>query len=180
MYPMAHIAVAGGAAWGAERVVRRLAHPRRRGAPSERAEATAGASFDYRLVALGALLPDMIDKPLAWWFLADRLEDDHLVAHTLLFAYALAIPALYLAWRGERRLISVSAGMIVHRLCDPMWRETDTLLWPFNGWTFHHSTGPDFAIYLVLELAAGAALLVVLRRLWLRDRVWRLISSGQI
>jgi len=87
---------------------------------------------------------------------------------------------MYLGWRGERGPISVAAGVVAHRLCDPMWREADTLLWPLNGWTFHHSTGPDFAIYFILELAAGAALLFVLRSLWLRDRMSLLVSAGQI
>jgi len=180
MYPIAHVVVASGAAWSAERVVRRLFRRQPAGAGNAQLRASNGSLFDYRLVALGALMPDMIDKPLAWWFLADRLEDDHLVAHTLLFWLVLAIPAMYLAWRGERSLISVAAGVVAHRLCDPMWNEGDTLIWPLSAWTFDHSTGPDFATYLVMELAAAAALLVVLRRLWLRDRMFLLFSAGQI
>lgn len=180
MYPVAHVVVASGAAWSAEWVMRRFVSFGRDEARTDGPEANPGSGFDYRLVALGALLPDMIDKPLAWFILGDRIEDDHLLAHTLLFGLALSIPALCLAWRGERGPISLAAGVVAHRLCDPMWREADTLLWPLNGWTFHHSTGPHFVIYFILELAAGAALLIVLRRLWLRDRMSLLVSAGQI
>ena len=136
--------------------------------------------FDYRLVAAGSCLPDAIDRPLAWLIIADHVEDDHLLAHTLVFGLVLAVPALYLAWRGQSGLISLTAGVMAHRLCDPMWPEPGTVLWPFYGWTFHHSTTPYFAIYLLLEVLAGVALFVVVRRLWLRDRMWLLVFHGQI
>ena len=179
MYPVAHIVVASGAAWSAERVVRQL---RRRPAvvPNTRISADTGTLFDYRLVALGALLPDIIDKPLAWFILGDRVEDDHLLAHTLAFGLVLAIPALYLAWRGQNGLISLTVGVLAHRLCDPMWPEPETALWPLYGWTFHHSTTPYFWIYLFLEILAAVIVVRVLRQLWRRDRMWSLINEGCI
>ena len=170
MYPVAHIVVASGAAWGAERLVRRLFRSQS-GTATDYPVVETGSLFDYRLVALGALLPDAIDKPLAWFVLRGHVEDDHLVAHTHTFALALAIPGLYLAWRGQSALISVASGVIAHRLCDPMWPETDHLLWPLNGWTFQHSTTPYFSIYMLLEIAAATVLFLVLRRIWLRDRI---------
>jgi len=178
MYPVAHLVVASGAAWSAERAVRRLFRSR---AAAEGAQAAAaGSLFDYRLVAAGSWLPDAIDRPLAWLIIADHVEDDHLLAHTLVFGLVLAVPALYLAWRGQSGLISLTAGVMAHRLCDPMWPEPHTVLWPFYGWTFQHSTTPYFAIYLLLEGLAAAALIVVLRRLWLRDRLWLLVFDAQI
>ena len=108
MYPVAHIVVASGAAWSAERAVRRLFRSR---AAAEGAQAAAaGSLFDYRLVAAGSWLPDAIDRPLAWLIIADHVEDDHLLAHTLVFGLVLAVPALYLAWRGQSGLISLTAG----------------------------------------------------------------------
>ncbi|HEV8573440.1 MAG TPA: metal-dependent hydrolase [Dehalococcoidia bacterium] len=146
------------------------------GAPA----AGAGSVFDYRLVAIGSWVPDAIDKPLAWFIIADRVEDDHLLAHTLVLGLVLAMPALYLAWQGKSGLISLTAGVMVHRLCDPMWPEPETVLWPFYGWTFHHSTTPYFPIYLLLEVVAGTALFLVLRRLWLSGRMWLLLGDGQV
>jgi hypothetical protein len=131
-------------------------------------------------VALGALLPDIIDKPLAWWFLADRVDDDHLLAHTLLFTIVLAAGGIFLARRGDWRLASIAAGVLLHRLCDPIWPELSTVLWPLYGWHFQHSTGLGLAVYLPLEVVAAAVLLVSFRRLWLRGRVSVLLSTGQI
>ena len=180
MYPVAHVVVASGGAWSAERVVRRLFRSGHENQTAGPVGTETGSLFDYRLVAAGSWLPDAIDKPLAWFFLRSTVEDDHLIAHTLLFSLVLAIPALYLAWRGERGLISLTAGVMIHRLCDPMWPEPETVLWPFYGWTFRHSTTPYFPIYLLLELLAGAALFVLLRRLWFRGRMWLLLGAGQI
>jgi inner membrane protein len=173
MYPVAHVVVACGAAYAAEQAVRRWK------APSTRLE-PAPPSFDYRLVALGALLPDIIDKPLAWWLLSDRVEDDHLVAHTLLFALVLAVPAIYLAWRRDWRLASVAFGVLLHRLCDPFWPELSTFLWPLYGWNFEHSESVAFEAYATLEVAAVAVLVIVVRRLWQRDRMYQFLSAGQI
>src|SRR3990172_7878970 len=40
--------------------------------------------LDFRVAALGGLLPDLIDKPLAW-YVFPPLPDDHLWAHSAWF-----------------------------------------------------------------------------------------------
>jgi hypothetical protein len=172
MYPAAHIVVASGAAWCAELVARRSL-----GSP----EAESGAVFDYRLVAAGSWLPDAIDKPLAWFILRGIVEDNHLLGHTLVFGLALAAPALFLAWQGHAALLSVASGVLMHRLCDPMWPEMETVLWPLYGLEFQHWTGgPGFVYYLLPEIIAVAVLLAVLRHNWRRDELYGLICRGKI
>ena len=99
MYPVAHVVVASGAAWTAERVVRRLYRRQGMDTSNEQVNANTGSLFDYRLVALGAWLPDIIDKPLAWWILNDGAYE-HAFAHSLLFAAILTLPGLFFARRG--------------------------------------------------------------------------------
>jgi hypothetical protein len=182
MYPVAHIVVASGAAWSAERVVWRLFRRATAGAPKESAEANWPSLFDYRLVALGALLPDIIDKPLAWFILAARVEDNHLFAHTMLFGLILALPGLYLARRGNPLLISLACGVITHVLCDPVLREPRSLLWPLYGWTFHSTFGKGngLPINLTLDFVLGSLGLIVLWRLWRSGRLWDLALWGEI
>lgn len=181
MYPVAHVVVASGAAWSAERVVRRLFRQRGADATNEQAVANRPSLFDYRFVALGALLPDIIDKPLAWFFLGDRVEDNHLFAHTLLFALILALPGLYLALRGNPLLISLACGVIAHLICDPVFREPRTLLWPLYGWTFHstYGKGNGLLVNLTLDFVLGSLGLFVLWRQWRAGRLWDLILSGE-
>jgi hypothetical protein len=182
MYPVAHVVVASGAAWGAERVVWRLFRSNPSGAPGERAEPSPPSLFDYRLVALGALLPDIIDKPLAWFILVDRVEDNHLFAHTMLFGLALGLPGLYFAQRGNPLLISLACGVITHILCDPVLREPRSLLWPLYGWTFHstYGKGNGLPINLTLDFVLGSLGLIVLWRQWRAGRIWDLALSGEV
>ena len=48
-------------------------------------------NIDYRYVALGSMLSDIIDKPLGLIILKDVLYNGRLIGHTLLFAFALTI-----------------------------------------------------------------------------------------
>jgi len=182
MYPVGHIVAATGVAWGAERVARRLFPRRRLIAQSEQVRTSAGSLFDYRLVALGAWLPDIIDKPLGWWILDDGAYE-HSFAHALLFIWILTLPGLFLARRGDRRLLSIAFGDTMHVLCDPVMRAPEILFWPFYGWSFDWALG--YALEVPIDLmrwdsvfAAFAA--VVLLRLWHRDRLRGLVLFGRL
>ena len=106
-------------------------------------------AFDYRMVVVGALLPDLLDAP----FGGAR------VAHTLLAAVAV-LTVVMLATRGRRHLrrslLAVPIGMFAHLIADAMWARTEGFWWPFLG---RELTGPlpgldhGLAILLLEELA---------------------------
>ncbi len=182
MYPIAHVVVASGAAWGAERIARRLFRRQPAGAPNEQPRASTRSLFDYRFVALGALLPDIIDKPLGWWILDDPVYE-HSFAHSLLFAAMLALPGLFLARRGERRLLSVAFGDMMHLLCDPVVRAPQILFWPLFGWSFEGAFGyavPIEVDLMTLDAIVAAIASIVLLRLWYRDRLQGLLQFGRL
>lgn len=86
-------------------------------------------AVDYRLVLLGAILPDLIDKPLG---AALQLES-RLWAHTLVFvATVLAVTVI----PGIRRLVWVGFGILTHLLLDRIWEQPHVILWPALGWGF--------------------------------------------
>jgi len=88
-----------------------------------------GPAVDYRLVLLGAMLPDLIDKPLG---VALGLET-RLWAHSLVFFVSL----LALSWiRSLRPLLWVAFGVATHLLLDRIWAMPWVVLWPALGWTF--------------------------------------------
>jgi len=182
MYPIAHVVVASGAAWGAERIVRRLFRRQPAGEPNGQPKASTGSLFDYRFVVLGALLPDIIDKPLGWWILNDGAYE-HSFAHSLLFAAILTLPGLFFARRGDRRLLSIGFGDMMHLLCDPVVRAPQILFWPLFGWTFEGAFG--YAVPIRVELMTLDAIVaviaaVVLLRLWYRDRLQGLLQLGRL
>jgi membrane-bound metal-dependent hydrolase YbcI (DUF457 family) len=83
-------------------------------------------AFDYRMVVVGAVVPDLLDAP----FGGARL------AHTLLASVAV-LALVMLATRGRRHtrrsLLAVPIGMFAHLIADAMWARTESFWWPFLG-----------------------------------------------
>lgn len=88
---------------------------------------------DYRLVALAATGPDLIDKPLAWAYFYRRYRSAVLFAHTLL-AFAGVLLLIWRRFPGQRLLALAFVG---HGLLDRIWHFPDTFYWPLRGWRFH-------------------------------------------
>jgi len=89
----------------------------------------SAARFDYRLVLFGAILPDLIDKPLG---IALGL-DTRIWGHTLLFLFALLAVGLAPGSRASR---FVGFGVATHLLLDQIWRQPDVAVYPAYGWMF--------------------------------------------
>ena len=85
--------------------------------------------IDYRLILVGAILPDVIDKPLAFLL---SLEG-RLWAHTFLFLFAILALSFVPSWRGLRL---VGFGVSTHLLLDRIWNQPAVVLYPAYGWTF--------------------------------------------
>jgi hypothetical protein len=135
-------------------------------------------------MALGCLLPDLLDKPL--WLAAPRLFAGHpdalaILAGTRLFGHTLLLVGLLtLIARALRleRLRAVGLGALTHLLIDLVgdlvsggpqsWQ--GWLLWPAFGWRFpvwyiqgltdHLLAIWERRLYVVGELVGGAILLV--------------------
>ena len=83
-------------------------------------------SIDYRLVLVGTMLPDLIDKPLGSLLgLQERLW-----AHSLLFLVVLLALSRIPRIRG---LEWVGFGVATHFLLDLIWDTPNAFLWPFGG-----------------------------------------------
>jgi len=177
MYPVSHILVAAAMARAGERALRR-----RSNGPSTTTPVASGVGVDYRLVAFGALLPDIIDRSLTWVLLPDSFEDNHIFAHTLLFSLVIALPGLYFARRGDLGLLSVAAGTLTHLLADPVLREPRTLLWPLFGTKFHDTTGLGFGRpeIVIMDIVAAAGLLFAGWRLLVAGRLREFVRSGRL
>jgi hypothetical protein len=82
--------------------------------------------FDYRLLAVGALLPEVIDLPSrqARW------------AHSVTAA-VVVLMVVMLATAGRkpirRLLLAIPIGMLLHLLVDGAFTATEVFWWPFSG-----------------------------------------------
>jgi hypothetical protein len=88
---------------------------------------------DYRLVALAATSPDLIDKPLATAYFYRRYKSAVLFAHTLLADLAV----LWVTAARLPHLWVYAAAFLGHGLLDRIWFYPATFYWPWRGWRFH-------------------------------------------
>jgi len=85
--------------------------------------------IDPRFLAVGALLPDIIDKPLGL-LIYGSMGHGRIFAHTLLFLSILTATSLALR---DQRAASLSIGVLSHLLLDTIWLSPAILLWPLLG-----------------------------------------------
>ncbi len=126
-------------------------------------------NINYGLVALGSILPDIIDKPLGHVILKESLNNGRILGHTLLFVSLLFLFAMLTRHRGRGGSLSVFFGSAAHLALDKMWERPATLFWPLYGWGFPYGSG-DFWLRLIQNMhkpenyipeILGAAILVL-------------------
>lgn len=146
-------------------------------APFLVAEIFRSPLVDYRLVALGAVLPVTevaIGRPF--------------VLHTLA-APVLVMAVTMLTTMGRRllrrRLLGLSIGLFLHLVLDGAWSVAHLFWWPVFGFSFAGLDVPEASSLgwrLVLELAGVALGFVAWRRHGLDDPVarQRLVRTGHL
>jgi hypothetical protein len=116
--------------------------------------------FERRAFFLGALLPDLIDKPLFYipYWLTERrsaaegiLSGTHLFAHTGLFLMALVGARLITRSMFIR---AIAIGVATHLVLDfvALSMGLGTLLWPLFGWRFPAYPFTDLGQHLMTIL----------------------------
>lgn len=133
--------------------------------------------FDYRLLLVGAILPDLIDVPFgqARW------------AHSLTVAVAvLTLVMLVTAGRKpiRRLLLGLPIGMLLHLVWDGAFAATKVFWWPFIG-SWGENQVPSLErgwLNVVMEAAGGAMLWWVWRTFGLAsaDRRRQLLQHGTL
>jgi len=125
-------------------------------------------ALDYRLVAVGSVLP-----------LLDAVTGGAWVLHTLAASVA-TLAVVMLATRRRRlvrrRWLGIPIGMFVHLVLDGVWTKTDVFWWPFFGVSFAGQQLPEaerWPLVLAMELAGAGALVLCYRRFDLGDRMVR-------
>ena len=169
------------------------------GAMASSEAADAGVSFrfrrlDYRLVIVGSLIPDLIDKPIGLWLAPDLVNGSTRgIAHTLAFGLVL-LAVLSLAFRPGLSLnvLTLALGNAGHLVLDQMWGSSRVLLWPLMGWDFPQrassiSQYADSKIWDTLrfyadppELIGAIVILALAVKLWRERSVRSFLRSGAV
>ena len=99
------------------------------------------AIIDPKYLAIGALLPDLIDKPLGMVIFASTITTGRMIGHTLLLSFLLFSVGLYLyEKRRDIRVMSLSTGSLFHLIEDQLWKSPQILFWPLQGLGFPKDT----------------------------------------
>ena len=115
----------------------------------------------------GALLPDLVDKPLGILVLGGALGGGRIFLHTLLFLVVLLLAGALAYRRYGPALLAVGVGVASHQALDFMWTEPKAWLYPFLGPSPPIETGGWFLRMFFAEIDnpiewVSAALLLVL------------------
>jgi inner membrane protein len=135
MYLLAHTGITLGAAYVLEKAVNYRPAGELPAARPQAAPAARGPlRVDYRFILLGALLPDIIDKPLGLIVLPEVLANGRTFLHSLLFL-SLTLLAAFIIYRQGRVMwgIYTAFGVVMHFIMDAIWTDPTTFYWPFLG-----------------------------------------------
>ena len=151
-----------------------------------------GNRIDIRLLLIGSLLPDIIDKPVGQLLFRDTISSGRIVCHTLLFLIFVTTAGLWLYRSyGKTWLLVLSFGSFTHLVFDQMWLFRQTLLWPLYGFAFEkvdlalwvqnifHALLTDPAVYIPEIIGAA----IVIRFAWVLVRKGEsrmFISNGKM
>ncbi|MDN5348587.1 MAG: hypothetical protein PWP65_2152 [Clostridia bacterium] len=148
--------------------------------------------LDYRLVLLGSMLPDILDKPLGGVILRESLGNGRIYGHTLAFLLVLLGWGWWLWFRFRRPGgLTLAGASGLHQFLDGMWHTPETSLWPAYGLGFPkgHPEGwfelwlrnltSDPLVYIP-EIAGGAVLLLFFWDLTCRKGLAGFIRTGRI
>ena len=104
-------------------------------------------NMDLRWLALGSLLPDIIDKPIGSILWHDVFGSHRLFAHAILLPVVALMAVMAVTHRtstARRAGIVVVLGWFIHLVLDGVWASPEGFLWPFFGLEFPTLAGSDF------------------------------------
>ncbi len=134
--------------------------------------------FDYRVLALGALLPDLVDICTGGVW----------IMHSVVASVAALGVVMAIARRGSlrrRRWLALPIGMLMHLVFDGAFNSTETFWWPFAGIEFVNESVPSFnrmTLNIALELAGIAMLgwMWKINQMSVRANRSRFIATGRL
>jgi len=126
--------------------------------------------FDYRILAVAALIPDLLDGLLRAFGMT------HSVMHSVVTSIAVLF-AIMIATAGRRpirqRLLAVPIGLFMHLIYDGAFTATKTFWWPFTGTAIDNKSLPSIErglVNLPLELLGFVACVVAWKYFALSDK----------
>ncbi|NYT18771.1 MAG: metal-dependent hydrolase [Methanosarcinales archaeon] len=113
--------------------------------------------LDYRYIAVGALLPDILDKLIGRVIFAETIGNGRIFGHTLAFCFVITLLGYYRYRLGkDTRIFQITGACSFHFLEDRMWNAPETLFWPALGWDFPVCPYPGSMIDYFLNMTTNS------------------------
>lgn len=142
----------------------------------------AGYSGDRRLIgftALGAVLPDLLDKPVGHLLLAGTLDSGRTFGHGLLFLTLLTVAGIALYQRrGSFALLAIAAGTLSHQVLDVMWAMPVTWYFPLLGPYEPYEFTNYFGGAILAEISSLSEWIFLVAAAGITLAAWRGSGSG--
>jgi inner membrane protein len=148
--------------------------------------------IDLRLLLIGSLLPDIIDKPLGHIIFRETISNGRTFCHTLLFLLIISPIGIFIHRKTHKTwLIVLAFGTGIHLILDQMWRDPQTLFWPLLNVNFEKTDTSNWIPKMIhtlvinpgdyipeaigLGILLWAAFIVMYRK-----RIWAFLRHGII
>jgi hypothetical protein len=121
----------------------------------ERSKGSLMARIDFRVVAISAMLPDIVDKIIGMLILGEEVANGRIFTHSFITMMILAIAIINLSRIKFSRLLIPTLYIFpafLHLVLDFLWEEPGTLLWPLLGTGFQR-VGVEFGDYFEILLS---------------------------
>ncbi|SMC98150.1 metal-dependent hydrolase [Sporomusa malonica] len=148
-------------------------------------------SLDYRVLLVGSILPDLIDKPLRILFATEPIFGKGF-GHSFLFLVSLySVGKLLRNNQHKTTLWALWIGAVIHDVFDLMWFFPKIFFWPafipnlpkapYEPWgQIIHFYGVPIRQVFALEVVGGGILLVSFIILALNNRLVRFLKTGKL
>lgn len=110
-------------------------------------------NVDYRFVLVGAILPDILDKPIGDYIFYSIFQNGRIFGHTLLFVAAITLVGATVTRKYKVNFVELLAlGSLFHIAEDQVWKVPGTLFWPIFGLEFPKFDLENYAGYIFYVL----------------------------
>lgn len=111
-------------------------------------------AIDFRLVFIGAILPDLVDKLIIFFISNETVHSGRIYGHTLLFAIVLTGIGK-IVWNKYKKpwLLLLAGCSIIHLAFDSMWLYMVTLFWPvYDLFSSHITVYPQAFNHAIMSI----------------------------
>lgn len=145
--------------------------------------------LDFRVIAIFAVLPDIIDKIIGHVVFHGALNNGRLFSHTLLFL-GIFIIVFYIIVRSNWWVFALPIA--THQMFDLTWEVPKTLAWPSYGWSFDKYEGNVLEAwyhalfnnpYIIISECLGIIVVIIIFiyfRLYDRGNLLTMLRTGRL